>query len=123
MEVKYLVEIQKDEFLTLQVPWYVTIKEFIEDICHLEFQPGRCFYQFTKAELIRENTKVILRDKQTGQFFGGGGARNLIGPFVGQHTKLYPPLHRRFDVFLQSWSLNRKLIGGTELLYSKKEES
>jgi hypothetical protein len=122
-KVRYMTDIPQSEFLALDVPWYVTIKEFVEEMCHLEFQPGRGFYQFTKTELIRENTEIILRDKKTGRLSGGGGARNLIGLFVGQRTKCSPPKGKDFDIFVQSNSLNRRLIGGTELLYRIKEES
>lgn len=122
MESKeYLETAPSQDFLKLRVDWRVGIKEFIEDMCRLPFKPGQCFYQFTKTELIRENTKVLLREKRTGDVFTGQAARRLVGLGPGERARVRPVETTLYDIFVQSCSLNRKLVGGTQVLYEKQK--
>ena len=107
------------KFIILRVDWRVPIREFVEEMCRLRFEPGRGFYRFTRPELNRENTRVVLRDKKTGQLFSGSGAREMIGLPTGERARVKPPRLEHYDVFVQSNSLNRKLVEDTELLYEK----
>ena len=111
----------KNRFLILRVDWDVSIRDFVEDCRikghYLVFEPGRGFYEFTKTELIRENTEVILMDNQTGEMFSGKRVRELIGLPLGERARVKPPRLGRHDIFVQSASLKRRLVGGTRLLY------
>ena len=81
------------------------------------FQKGKGFYEFTKSELIQEYKEVVLRDKATGDMFSGEKARQMIGLGMGERARVKPAYLDQFDVFVQSTSYNRKLIGGTRFLY------
>jgi hypothetical protein len=85
------------------------------------FLKGAAFYQLTKTEARVQDTKVIaLRDKATGHVYCGAAARDLIGlPQVGT-CRLHPGDHGGYDIFVQSTSINRKLVAGTQVLYFPK---
>lgn len=93
------------------------IKEFIES--HLStFVSGCAFYQLTKSEKeVQEYKKILVRDKTTSKTYAGDAAKSLLGlPLVG-NFKLNPTDHSKFEIFVQSTSVNRKLMGGTTVVY------
>lgn len=79
---------------------------------------GAAFYQLTKTEDNIQDYKLIsVRDKDTGAIYCGPAARNLLGlPHVG-NARVRPGDHGKFDVFIQSTSVNRKLLPNTQLMY------
>jgi hypothetical protein len=77
---------------------------------------GAAFYQLTKTETIQPNKKIIIRDKKSNKFYTGHDARNLLG-LPDYSCKLVPGDHGGFDIFIQSTSVNRKLMPNTELVY------
>lgn len=103
-------------FQILRVDWDISIKDFVE-ANGLIFKTGRGFYEFTKSELIQEYKEVVLRDKLTGDMFSGEKARQMIGLGSRERAIVKPTYFERYDVFVQSTSHNRKLIGGTRFLY------
>lgn len=93
-----------------------SIRDFVEEN-GLIFQKGRGFYELTKKETIQGYKEIILREDATGDFFSGGKARELLGlPRTG-NVRTRPLVPGGFTAFIQSTSVNRKLIGGTEFLY------
>ncbi|QIG70700.1 Von Willebrand factor type A domain-containing protein [Rhizobium phage RHph_I1_18] len=91
------------------------IKGFVVDNS-LPFKIGRGFYEFTKKEEIQEKKEVVLRDRKTGDMYTGAQARNMIGLPFGQRGTI-KPAELEYDIFVQSTSVNRKLIGGQRFLY------
>lgn len=92
------------------------IRDFVEDN-GLIFKKGRGFYQLTKTETIQEYKEVVLREDATGDLYGGEKARELLGlPRTGS-TRTRPVVPTGYTAFVQSTSVNRKLIGDTEFLY------
>lgn len=84
----------------------------------MQYLKGAAFYQLTKTESRVSHTKLILiRDRQTGKFFGGQEARTMIGLPNDRNARLHPGDHKNFDLFIQSESINRKLVGGTGVAY------
>jgi hypothetical protein len=93
-----------------------TIRDFVEDN-GLVFKKGRGFYQLTKTETIQSYKEIVLRENVTGDLYSGGKARELLGlPRFG-NVRGRPIVPRGYTAFIQSTSVNRKLIGGTEFLY------
>jgi hypothetical protein len=88
------------------------------------FSPGRGFYQFTKRETIQPYKEVIAVHKRTGDTFVGDEARRRAGIAVGgtSEAKFSPQKMSEYDVYVQSTSMNRKLIGGTKFLYEVGEK-
>lgn len=87
----------------------------------MEYLKGSAFYQLTKTESKVSHTKMILiRERNTGKIFGGAEARSMIGLPTDRNARLHPGDHKNFDLFIQSESVNRKLVAGTGVLYWKE---
>ena len=93
-----------------------SIRDFIQDN-GLIFEKGRGFYQLTKTEIIQDYKEVVLRENATGDLYSGEKARQLLRlPRTGS-IRTRPVVPAGYTAFVQSTSVNRKLIGGTEFLY------
>lgn len=86
-----------------------------------KYLKGAAFYQLTKTESrVGPDKKILVRDRQTGKFYGGDDARPMLGLPNHQNVRLHPGDHGNFDLFIQSESINRKLVGGTGVAYMAK---
>ena len=87
----------------------------------MECLKGAAFYQLTKTENRVSPTKLVaIRERATGKVFSGKAARQMIGLPTNKNARLHPGDHGDFDLFIQSKSANRKLVGGTGVLYWAK---
>lgn len=88
----------------------------------LEWIKGAAFYALIKTEKKVQPYKLVaLRVKTSGRVYCGQQAREMLG--IGQATntvRLVPGDHGKFDVFIQSTSINRKIPAGSEVLYWSK---
>jgi hypothetical protein len=95
----------------------VSIKDFCLDKFG-DFTPGAALYQLTKAETVQDHKTIVIRELSSGKFYTGPSARQLLGlPRDGNIRVIPANTHGRFDIFVQSTSFNRKLVGGTEVVY------
>ena len=97
------------------------IRDFVMD-AGLEWIRGAAFYQLVKTEKRVQDYKLVaLRVKTSGEVYCGQDARDMlgIGNAVGT-VRLVPGEHAKFDVFIQSTSVNRKIPAGTEVMYWPK---
>jgi hypothetical protein len=79
---------------------------------------GSGFYQLTKTEpKIGEKKLFLVRDRTNGKIYGGASARVMLGLPKFGNVRLHPGDHANYDIFVQSESVNRKLVKGTGLLY------
>lgn len=86
-----------------------------------ELLKGSAFYQLTKTESkVAHDKQVLVRDRASGKIFAGAEARKMIGLPTDRNARLHPGDHKNFDLFIQSFSVNRKLVGGTGLIYWKE---
>jgi hypothetical protein len=85
------------------------------------FLKGAAFYQLTKTEARVQDGKLIaIRDKANGKVYSGDAARQLLNMPVRSpkgYVRLHPDATPQFDIFIQSTSINRKLVAGTSVLY------
>lgn len=79
---------------------------------------GAAFYQLVKTEdKIQDYKLIAIRDKDSGAIYCGPEARDLIGlPQYGD-ARVRPDTAGKWQVFVQSTSVNRKVSGGTQLMY------
>lgn len=93
------------------------IKEFIDSLRpKVPFVQGASYFPLIKREKINDSKEVIIRHKVSGKIYGGPQARILVGlPDTGE-VSVSPQPNLEYDVFVQSTSLNRKLIPGHDLL-------
>ena len=100
----------------------VSIKKFVQD-CGLEFKKGSGYYQLTKPEAIQDYKKVVARRKVDGSFVSGDAVKEILG--IKTTSKKYSVKLSDlpdFDIFVQSTSVNRILLPGTEFLYEEDED-
>lgn len=101
-------------FKTVSVTEKVSIKKFIL----LVFKKGSGYYQLTKPEIIQDYKKVVARKKLDGSFVSGDDVKKILSS-----SKKYSLQLPDFDVFVQSTSVNRVLLPGTEFLYEGDSEA
>lgn len=109
-------------FQVLEVDENKPIKNFVLEN-GLNFNKGRGFYEFTKMETIQGKKEIILMERATGDLFEGEAAREMLGLPNGMTMRIKPSNLEKYVVFVQSTSVNRKLIGGTRFLYEVEDWS
>lgn len=82
----------------------------------LDYTIGKGFYQLTKTENIQPQKQIAIREKATGKVFWGDAARDLLGLPRGYQVRVKPDFNPEYDVFVQSTSVNRKVLSNTDLL-------
>ena len=95
------------------------IRDFVEGRLNgTAMLKGAAFYQLVKTEdKIQDYKLIAIRDKETGQIFCGPEARDLVGlPRYGD-ARVRPDTAGKWQVFVQSTSVNRKVTGNTQVLY------
>lgn len=93
---------------------FLTIRDFVESKGY-NYVQGCAYYQLTKTETIQPQKEIVVRNRKTGRFYSGEEARELIG-LTPAHIRIKPDPNSKFDVFVQSTSVNRRLVPGTKLL-------
>ena len=83
---------------------------------------GAAFYQLVKTEKKVQDYKLVaLRVKTSGKVYCGEKAREMLGiGGLSKTVRLVPGDHGKFDVFIQSTSVNRKIPVHTQVLYWPK---
>lgn len=117
-----LTELKPTEYSLYVVPAHengIEIRPFI--LQHrMEHLHGAAFYQLTKTESrVQPDKQVLIRDRATGKVYCGNSARKMIGLPDNSNARLHPGDHKNYDIFIQSNSINRKLVGGTGVIYWK----
>lgn len=120
-EMGKLVPVIPGRFQIMAVDEDCAIKEFVESN-GITFKKGRGFYELSKAETVQQYKEVIMMDRETGEMFNGSQVREELGlqpqsEKGGVNERLHKDATKKFRVFVQSTSVNRKLIAGTTFLY------
>lgn len=123
VNVSALNEIPAKEFSLYQVDPAdngIEIRPFV--LKHrMEHLYGAAFYQLTKSEgKVQHDKQILVREPQTGKVYHGKEARTMIGLPEGRNARLHPSNLTKYEVFIQSNSINRKLVGGSGLIYWPK---
>lgn len=109
-----------ENFKTVPVTERVSIKKFVE-ASGLKFKKGSGYYQLTKPEVIQDYKNVVARRKSDKSFVYGDAVREVLG-IKSSSKKFSLKLSEvpDFDVFIQSTSVNRVLLAGTDFLYEEE---
>lgn len=113
-----LIPVNPSRFQVFVVDRITPIKQFVTDM-DIKFRIGRGFYELTKPSLIQEKKEVIVEDRITGQKYTGNEAREILGIPSGTRGTARPS-SSKWKIFIQSTSVNRKLLPGTSFLYEVK---
>lgn len=114
-----LTPVTKDSFDLLDVTEDAPIREWVQNK-GLNFVTGTCYYQLTKRETIQNYKEIAVREKSSGKIYVG--TRSTFNDMLGlkdTDERVSPNFNPLFDVFVQSTSVNRKLVTGTKLLIFK----
>lgn len=112
-----LVELSKADYTIINVVRVEQIRDVVEDRVG-EFVKGSAYYQLTKPETVQAYKQLCIRDKQTRKVYSGSNARTLLG-FPNGEVRVKPENLGKFDIFVQSTSVNRKVVPGTSLIVLK----
>ena len=105
------------DVLRVTGPGRYDVRPFVEQAGY-RYLVGNAYYQLTKRETIQAGKHILVRDKVTQDVYGGQEARDLLG--LGKDTvNVTPSGNPRYEVYVQSKSVNRKLVPGTNLIYVK----
>ena len=109
-----LEQLGSDEYDLFQVQRVEEIKPFVERKTGEAYAKGCAFYQLSKAETIQAYKELAVQDHR-GRIYVGDNARKLLGlPSV--EMRVLPESYGDYTIFVQSTSVNRKLVPGTEVL-------
>jgi hypothetical protein len=83
-----------------------------------KFEKGRHYYQLVKPEYIDEDKDLVVHDKQANEYRQGSRTVRMLLNLPEQgKLRVYPGPHsEKFDIYVQSASVNRKLVEGQKLL-------
>ena len=101
-------------YFLVPVPKDTPIKEFVEATGNT-YKLGRTYYQLSKTETIQGNKALAVMEKKTHKVYVGDGVRAMIG-LSDMTVRVRPNHNPLYDIFVQSTSVNRKLIVGTTAL-------
>jgi Mg-chelatase subunit ChlD len=105
------------KFQVFNVENDIGIKEFC-DLMSIRFAKGRGFYEFTKPEIIQPQKEIILMNRATGDLYEGDVARRIAGIGANEEkAKIKPGDLPKYRIFIQSTSVNRKLLKNQGFLY------
>lgn len=81
-----------------------------------QYNNGNVFYQLTKPEDVQPSKQICIRNRVTGEVFGGPNARRLLGLDALDTVRVVPAVSPQYDIFVQSTAPNRNLMPNTKVL-------
>lgn len=109
-----LTPLPHTSYKLVPVPSDGPIREFIER-CGYHYTVGMAHYQLTKTETIQANKSLAVVRKATNEVFTGPQVRDLVG-LPAMSVRVKPDFNPEYDIYVQSTSVNRKLLAGTQVL-------
>ncbi|MFJ9468184.1 vWA domain-containing protein [Streptomyces caniferus] len=109
-----LTPVDPSEYQLIPVAREAAIREWVLECGHT-YRTGCAFYQLSKSEKIQAQKQIAVLDKKTDRIYTGPEARALLG-LPAMEIRVKPDHNDDFTIFVQSTSVNRKLIPHTRLL-------
>jgi hypothetical protein len=110
-----LKPLAKGSYILVPVPKDCVIKDFTEECGH-KYQAGRGFYELMKTETIQSTKDIVVVGRKDSKVYSGRDGRQMIG-LPDMDVRVKPDYNPDFKIFVQSMSVNRKLMAGTKYLY------
>lgn len=111
-----LKPLARGTYMLAPVPKDTDIKTFTESCGH-SYKLGHGYYELMKTESIQPQKEIAIVERaSTGKVYVGRDARQMIG-LPDMEVRVKPDYNQDYAVFVQSTSINRKLIAGTRYLY------
>lgn len=109
-----LTPMKTGSYFLVPVPKDSVIKEFVESTGNV-YRVGNSYYELMKTETIQGNKRLAVVDNKTHKVYTGDGVRKMIG-LSDLSVRVKPNHNPDYKIFVQSTSVNRKLIAGTRVL-------
>ncbi|MFF0007633.1 vWA domain-containing protein [Streptomyces tibetensis] len=90
------------------------IREWVVECGHT-YTTGGAYYELSKSEKIQARKQIAVLEKKTDRVYTGPQARALLG-LPNTEVRIKPDHNDHFTIFVQSTSVNRKLVANTRLL-------
>ncbi|MFJ4536823.1 vWA domain-containing protein [Streptomyces tibetensis] len=90
------------------------IREWVIECGHT-YTTGGAYYELSKSEKIQARKQIAVLEKKTDRVYTGPQARALLG-LPDTEVRVKPDHNDHFTIFVQSTSVNRKLVANTRLL-------
>jgi von Willebrand factor type A domain. len=123
---KKLTPLSRDAYTLLDVktsaPTFV-IRDFVESFedehgNKREYEIGKAFYQLTKTETIQKNKAIAIQNIHSGRVYTGQEARDVLN-LPNDDARIKPNHNDEYRIYVQSTSVNRKLVAPAKLLLLK----
>ncbi|MEW9521958.1 VWA domain-containing protein [Streptomyces tubercidicus] len=109
-----LTPVNPSEYHLIPVTREAEIRDWVIECGH-SFRTGCAFYQLSKSEKIQAQKRIAVLEKKTDRVYTGPEARALLG-LPDTEFRVKPDHNDDFTIFVQSTSVNRKLVPNTRLL-------
>ncbi|MFJ9648556.1 vWA domain-containing protein [Streptomyces sp. NPDC101206] len=114
IEAAGLTPANPSEYHLVPVARDAAIREWVIESGHT-YRTGCAFYQLSKSEKVQSRKQIAVLEKKTDRVYTGPQARALLG-LPDAEVRLKPDHNDDFTIFVQSTSVNRKLVPQTRLL-------
>ncbi|MEU4896384.1 vWA domain-containing protein [Streptomyces sp. NPDC044780] len=114
IEAAGLTPVDPSEYQLIPVAREAAIRDWVIECGHT-YRTGCAFYQLSKSEKIQARKQIAVLEKKTDRVYTGPEARSLLG-LPDQEVRVSPDRNDDFTIFVQSTSVNRKLVPHTRLL-------
>lgn len=109
-----LTPVNPSEYQLVPVAREAAIRDWVIECGHT-YRTGCAFYQLSKSEKIQARKQIAVLEKKTDRVYTGPEARALLG-LPDAEARVKPDHNDDFTIFVQSTSVNRKLVAHTRLL-------
>ena len=110
-----LTELHFGQYRIFNVDRDEAIAPFIERELKRPYRLGEAFYELMKPETVQPQKDVVIKHRKTHKLYKGANARQLLG-LPDHEIRVAPADMPDWQIFVQSTSVNRKLIGGTSVV-------
>ncbi|MEU3501802.1 vWA domain-containing protein [Streptomyces hundungensis] len=114
IEAAGLTPVDPSKYQLIPVARDAGIREWVVECGHT-YRTGCAYYQLSKAEKIQAGKQIAVLEKKTDRVFTGPQARALLG-LPDTEVRVKADHNDDFTIFVQSTSVNRKLVAHTRLL-------
>ncbi|MER6618015.1 vWA domain-containing protein [Streptomyces xantholiticus] len=109
-----LTPVNPSQYQLIPVSRDAAIRDWVIECGHT-YRTGCAFYQLSKSEKIQAKKQIAVLEKKTDRVYSGPEARALLG-LPDTEVRVKPDHNADFTIFVQSTSVNRKLVPHTRLL-------
>jgi hypothetical protein len=96
----------------------LAIRPYVAYATGYPYRTGSAYYELMKTEKIQPQKEILVRNRKSGRVYSGADSRRLLG-LPDYEVRVKPEENAEFQIFVQSTSVNRKLVAGTKLLVLK----